>query len=293
LNGKVSEEVRTQYADEIAAISGIRSQALRNAFARVPRQRFLGPAPWRVLSQGTGGPGQIQLSEVSDPRDIYRNVAVMLDESRTLTNGNPGTLAPWIDALGLCEGASVFHVGCGSGYYSAVIAEVVEPKGSVTAVEIDPKLASMARENLSVYSNVDVIEGDGGTLCPGPRDAILVNAGVTHPAAIWLDNLKIGGTLLVPLTFEFGVSNVGKGFVLRIKRERPSAYTARFLPAPVMIYSCTSVRDASAMQLLAKALMTGAMTSVQSLRRDPHAVGPTCWLHTDAFCLSTTAIPES
>jgi protein-L-isoaspartate(D-aspartate) O-methyltransferase len=167
---------------------------------------------------------------------------------------------------------------CGSGYYSAVIAEVVGPKGSVTAVEVDPQLASVARENLAADCNVNLVEGDGGTLCPGLRNAILVNAGVTHPAAIWLDNLKIGGTLLVP--------NVGKGFTLRIERELPSAYTARFLPSPVMVYSCTSVRDASAMQLLGKALMTGTMTSVQSLRRDPHAPGPDCWLHTDSFCLA-------
>ena len=204
---------------------------------------------------------------------------------RTLTNGNPGTLAPWIEALDLLEGASVFHVGCGTGYYSAIIAEVVGPKGSVTAVEIDSRLAAMARENLSEYPNVDVREGDGGTLCPGPRDAILVNAGVTHPAAIWLDNLKPGATLLVPLTCEFGLPNVGKGFVLQIKRVSPSTYTAHFLPSPVMIYSCTSVREASVMQLLGKALMSGTMTSVQSFRRDPHSPETACWLHTDTFCL--------
>jgi protein-L-isoaspartate(D-aspartate) O-methyltransferase len=130
------------------------------------------------------------------------------------------------------------------------------------------------------------MEGDGGAIPPGQRDAILINAGVTHPPAIWLDSLKPGGRLLVPLTVDVGMPHVGKGVVLIVKRKE-SGYTARFLAMPVMIYTCTSVRDANAGQLLTKALMRGAMTSVRSLRRDGHAPGEDCWLHAPEFCLST------
>jgi len=60
---------------------------------------------------------------------LYQDVAVFLDSSKSLTNGNPSTLAPWLDALDLAEGKSVFHLGCGTGYYTAIIAEVVDHEG--------------------------------------------------------------------------------------------------------------------------------------------------------------------
>ena len=136
----------------------------------------------------------MQSAEVSDPAELYRDVAVMLDASRNLTNRNPGTIAPWLDGLNLSPGASVFHLGCGTGYYSAIMAEAVGPKGRLTAVEVDPGLPSRARKCLEDIDNVEVIEGDGGALPPGRRDAILVHAGVTHLTAAWIESLKPGGT---------------------------------------------------------------------------------------------------
>jgi protein-L-isoaspartate(D-aspartate) O-methyltransferase len=89
--------------------------------------------------------------------------------------------------LDLAKGKSVFHLGCGTGYYTAIIAEVVGPGGSVTATEIDPSLAAQARKSLAQYPHVRVVEGDGGTVALKKSDAILINAGVTHPAAHWLE----------------------------------------------------------------------------------------------------------
>jgi protein-L-isoaspartate(D-aspartate) O-methyltransferase len=283
----VSETVRKRYAGEIEAATGIRSRALLRAFATVPREQFLGPAPWQLLTAPVVGQTGIQSIEVSDPERLYSNASVVLDPSRSLTNGNPGTLAPWLDALDLAAGDSVFHLGCGTGYYSALISEIVGTAGRVTAVEVDPKLASIALDSLAAYPNVEVIEGDGGTIPPGQRDAILINAGVTHPPAIWLDSLKTGGRLLVPLTVDVGMPNVGKGVVLLVRREE-LGYAARFLATPVMIFTCTSARDPNAGQLLMKALMSGAMASVRSLRRDTHAPAESCWLHAPDFCLSTS-----
>ena len=85
--------------------------------------------------------------------------------SRNLANGNPSTLATWLDALDLNQGKSVFHLGCGTGYYTAIIAEIVGPRGHVTAAEIDSTLASRARETLARYPNVHVIAD--AERCPG------------------------------------------------------------------------------------------------------------------------------
>jgi protein-L-isoaspartate(D-aspartate) O-methyltransferase len=131
----VPPEIRKRYAEEVCTASRINSEALLNAFASVHREDFLGQGPWRVLSLPAPGESQPKVTDVSDPCELYRDVAVFLDPSRNLTNGNPSTLAPWLDALDLSEGKSVFHLGCGTGYYTALIAEVVGPHGQVTAAD--------------------------------------------------------------------------------------------------------------------------------------------------------------
>lgn len=220
-------ETREPDAQQIKTAANLRSESLVRALATVPREEFVGASPWRTVARPAPGQMQPIVSEVSNPSELYADVAVCLDQSKTLTNGNPSTLAPWIDGLGLAEGKSVFHLGCGTGDYTAVMAEVVGPGGSVLAAEIDTALASQASASLARYPNVRVVEGDGGDLEIGARDAILVNAGVTHPTARWLDSLNIGGTLIFPMTVELGMPNVGKGLALRILKGE-SAYEANF-----------------------------------------------------------------
>ncbi len=282
-------ETRALYARQIKTTANIRSESLVRALATVPREEFVGVGPWRTLARPAPGQREAIISDVSDPGELYADVAVYLDQSKNLTNGNPSTLAPWLDALGLSEGKSAFHLGCGTGYYTAVMAEVVGSSGRILAAEIDTALANQARSNLSRYPNVQVVEGDGADLDIGVRDAILVNAGVTHPTGRWLDSLTIGGTLVLPMTIELGIPHVGKGLAIRILR-RESAYEANFLPVPVMIYSCSSVRDPDIAAAFGKQMMAGGtFNAVRSLRRDTHVQEASCWLHSTAFCLSTQA----
>ena len=72
------------------------------------------------------------------------------------------------------------------GYFTAIMAEVVGAGGSVVACEVDPEPAGRASENLDSYPNVAVHAGDGAAFDPGPCDAMLIIAGVTHPHAPWL-----------------------------------------------------------------------------------------------------------
>ena len=84
---------------------------------------------------------------VNDPRDLYHNVVVVLDRAKDINNGQPSALASWIHALALRPGDRAFHLGCGVGYYTAIIAEVVGPSGSVLALELQSDLAARAKEN--------------------------------------------------------------------------------------------------------------------------------------------------
>jgi protein-L-isoaspartate(D-aspartate) O-methyltransferase len=288
------EDCRRFYAEEIRYSANIQNAALVEAFARVPREKFLAPGPWKIASadMGLGGMRNVPTDD-SDPRHIYHNVAVVLDSSRDLNNGQPAALAKWIDAIGLKAGDRVFHLGCGVGYYTAIIAEVIGSGGSVIASEIDADLAARTKTNLKAYPNVEVHSGDGAKLNPGACDAILINAGVTHPHASWLDSLRGKGRLLLPLTVPMGMgmgANLGKGVMVKITRE-PGGFSAQVVTF-VAIYSCASVRDPQLERLLGKALATGALLKINSLRRDWHPVAETCVVHGNEFCLGSAGLGE-
>jgi len=282
------QDYRRFYAEEIAAVTAMRSPALLEAFAKVPREDFLGPGPWELAGPDFGMAPQLKYRETedADPRRVYHNVVVAIDRKRNLNNGHPGTLAAWLDQLEVAQGEHVFHLGAGLGYYTAILSEMVGTAGRVTAIEVDADLAARARENLTPWPNVDMHIGDGGELDPGPVDAIFVNAGVTHPRALWLDRLRDGGRLLVPLTFDVG-GGIGKGVMMLIRREG-DRYAARLLTL-VMIYSSTSVRDAEINASLLKQISSPKVFSVQSLRRDAHEPEETCWLHGKDLCWSQQA----
>jgi len=276
---------RAYYAEELRAVSDLQSEALVRAFAKVPREHFLGPGPWQVRSPGIEG---YYATKDADPRRVYHNMLVAIDATRNLNNGHPGFLAFLIDSLKLQEREHVVHVGCGTGYYTAIMAEVVGHQGHVTAIEVDHELAGQARNNVSYLPHVQVLEGDGGETDPGLSDAILINAGVTHPRSLWLDSLRPGGRLILPLTVTDDDDSSGEGRFLKVTRQ-PAGLTACFISG-VGIFSCVGGRDAELNQRLKEAFERDDWKSVQSLRREPHEPADTCWLHADNFCLSRLGV---
>jgi protein-L-isoaspartate(D-aspartate) O-methyltransferase len=281
------DTLRQSYAEELRAVANLQSEAVVKAFAKVPRERFLGPGPWQVRSPLIEG---YYATEDADPRRLYHNILVAIDATRKLNNGHPGLLAFLIDSFQLQEREHVVHVGCGTGYYTAIMAEVVGYQGHVTAIEVDHDLADRARSNVSYLPHVQVLEGDGGETDAGPSDAILINAGVTHPRSLWLDSLRVGGRLLFPLTVTEDADGSGGGRFLKVTRQ-PGGLAACF-SSGVGIFSCVGGRDVELNQRLKEAFDRGDWKSVQSLRREAHEPTDTCWLHSTDFCLSKLAIPD-
>ena len=271
---------RRSYAEELKYVAHIGSDAIVRAFAKVPREKFLGPGPWRI-PWGE----EDWTTEDDDPKHLYHNILVAIDPARGLNNGQPSFLAYLIDALELKAGEHVAHIGCGTGYYSAILAEVVGRRGRVTSVEIDQKLAARAKRNLSPWRQVSVVAGDGSRCRLDTVDALLINAGATHPAAIWLDALTPGGRMVLPLTAENKFGSVLK--VTRLTR----GYSARFVGG-VGIFPCAGARSRRAQDQLKTAFQSGTQSSVRSLRRDQHRPNRLCWLHGTDFCLSRAAVSD-
>lgn len=277
--------VRRYYAEEIRAVSNLRTEALVAALARVPREHFLGPGPWLVKSPAAGyGRDGFRPTPSDDPAHLYHNVIVAIDAEGRAHNGQPSGQALWIDSLDLAAGERVLHVGCGVGYYTALIADVVGPTGRVVAVEIDTAAAAVARRNLAGLRHVEVVCADGNEYDPGPADAAFINAGVTRPRPLWLDCLREAGRLVFPLA-----TREGRGTVLRVARLGPG-FAARFL-CPVSVLPCVDSRSEEANRRLVEAFGGGGWRAVRSVRAEPHPAGDDCWLHAEGFCLSTLPPP--
>jgi protein-L-isoaspartate(D-aspartate) O-methyltransferase len=286
------EDCRRFYADEVRFAAGIKASALIESFAHVPREKFLGPGPWELGSpearaMSAVGTTQMAYTTVHDPRDVYHNVVIPLDKASDINNGQPSALARWVDALDLKLGARVYHLGCGVGYYTAVMAEVVGTAGTVVGSEVNPALAARAKENLSSYPNVTVHAGDGAAFDPGPCDAMLINAGATHPLPLWLDRLNEGGRLVVPLTMAIKPTT-GVGVMAKIVRQGRQ-FSAQ-VETSVAIYSCTSARDADREAMIRAALTNGSLMKMKSIRRELHEQCDTCLVHSADVCVSSAEL---
>ncbi|HXT68426.1 MAG TPA: methyltransferase domain-containing protein [Vicinamibacterales bacterium] len=283
----ISIEIRRRiFAEEIQAVANLQSTAVVDALATVPRERFLPPGPWTIRSEGDFMAPARQTPD-ADPKHVHHNLAVAIDAGRTLFNGAPTVVAGAIDALSVGLGSRVLHIGTGLGYYTALLAECVGPKGRVLGIEVSHELAARAKDNLADRPWVEVRYGDAAAPFDEAFDTILVNAGVTHPLASWLDALAPGGRMIVPVTATMGpMTTIGKGPMLLLTATddptRLAARTAGF----VAIYSAVGVRSDAANPRIGQALSKMPFAPVKSFRRDPHQPDDTCWLHLDEGCVS-------
>jgi protein-L-isoaspartate(D-aspartate) O-methyltransferase len=148
---------RRAYAKQVLAEVQVDDPALELAFAQVRREDFLGSGPW-VIPRLIGG---YLPTPSADPVYLYVDTVVQVVAERHLNNGQPSGHARWIASASIKPGEHVVHIGTGTGYYTAIMACLVGPSGKVTGIEVDASLAARAKENLSPYSNVLIVEGDG------------------------------------------------------------------------------------------------------------------------------------
>ncbi len=122
---------RRRFAEDLRKTANLTTGDLVEAFATVPRERFLGRGPWHVLVRAHDGRVHYRMTESADPVHVYSNVLIGIDPSRGLNNGEPSSLAGWIERLAPKSGETLIHVGSGTGYYTAIFAELVGPSGHV------------------------------------------------------------------------------------------------------------------------------------------------------------------
>ena len=156
---------------------GVSDPRVLDALMRVPRHLF---APDRYREQA------------------YEDHPLPIGQGQTISQ--PYIVALMLEALALQPGDRVLEVGTGSGYVTALLAELVT---QVISIERHGRLADGARELLARlgYSNVQVVVGDGseGFAEVAPYNAILVSAAAREIPEALIAQLAEGGRMIVPI----------------------------------------------------------------------------------------------
>lgn len=166
-----------QMVDEQLLARDITDPRVVDAMRRVPRDRFV-PADQRPWA--------------------YEDRPLPIGYRQTISQ--PYIVAYMTQALRLTSNDKVLEIGTGSGYQAAVLAELV---AAVYSIEIVQELATRAEETLTElgYTNVHVRAGDGYAGWPeeAPFDAIIVTAAPDHIPQPLVDQLGLGGRLIIPV----------------------------------------------------------------------------------------------
>jgi protein-L-isoaspartate(D-aspartate) O-methyltransferase len=135
----------------------------------------------------------------------YEDRPLPIEEGQTISA--PHMVAMMAEMLELAPGMKMLEVGAGTGYHAAVYSELVRP-GKVFTVEVVPRLAEFAEDNLrrAGYDDVKVVLGDGSRGLPeeAPFDRISVAAAAPQVPQPLKQQLKDGGIMLVPVGEMYG-----------------------------------------------------------------------------------------
>lgn len=183
---------------------------VREAFEAVPREAFT-PFTMRISA-----PGYPVVNRADDPsawaRAVYdhdRALITQTDDGEG--NGTPNRLSSSLSSLrvvarqlshlDLLPGQKVLHIGTGTGYDSALLAERTGAHNVVT-VEVDTRLSATARRSLTAagYGRVRTATADGvqGWAPGAPYDRILSTASALHVPPAWIEQTAPGGLILTP-----------------------------------------------------------------------------------------------
>ena len=187
---------------------GIKDPATLMAMTKVPRHQFV---PENIREYA------------------YRDGPLPIGNGQTISQ--PYIVAFMTEALQLKSSDRVLEIGTGSGYQAAILAKIVD---SVYTIEIIKDLATAAKDRLKKlgYTNVTVKWGDGyhGWPAKEPFDAIMVTAGADSIPQPLLDQLKVGGKMIIPV----GPYNSVRQLVLAQKKKNKittkNLMAVRFVP---------------------------------------------------------------
>jgi protein-L-isoaspartate(D-aspartate) O-methyltransferase len=169
--------LREAMVERQIAARGLDSAPLLAAMRAVPREAFV-PEALRAFA--------------------YEDGPLPIEAGQTISQ--PYIVALMIAAAGVAAGSRVLEIGAGSGYAAAILSRIAD---TVIAIERHEELAELAAARIATlgYANVRIVVGDGSAGWPdgAPYDAILAAASGSHVPEVLKRQLRIGGSLVMPV----------------------------------------------------------------------------------------------
>ena len=205
MSGEFDRE-RKMMADSQIRARGVRDARVLSAMEKVPRHLFV-PAGMR--------------------RYAYADEPLPIGEGQTISQ--PYIVAYMTEALGLGGEERVLEVGSGSGYQTAILAELVREVWTVEIVEALSRRARSVLDGLG-YGNIHYRVGDGSEGWPqsAPFDAVMVTAAAAEIPDSLEAQLEAGGRMIVPVGTDFQELVLIRKEKKGLKREKLLA--VRFVP---------------------------------------------------------------
>lgn len=174
---KMYEKMRLSMVENQIERRGVKDDRVLHAMREVPRHEFV--------------PNHLK-------KYAYADEPLPIGEDQTISQ--PYIVAYMTEYLHLGEEDIVLEIGTGSGYQAAVLAEIADTVYTIEIVDVLAKRAEKTLERLG-YENVLVKRGDGYAGWPehAPYDAIIITAAPTKIPQPLLEQLKIGGFMILPL----------------------------------------------------------------------------------------------
>lgn len=133
----------------------------------------------------------------------YENSALPIGYGQTISQ--PLVVAFMLELLEPKRGEKILDVGCGSGWQTALLADIVGTKGKIMAIERIPELVEMAQKNLSKYKRlmgrieIALQDGSQGFEREAPFDKIIAAASAKQIPNKWKEQIKQGGIIVAPI----------------------------------------------------------------------------------------------
>lgn len=133
--------------------------------------------------------------------EAHEDYAIPIGYEQTISQ--PTTVAYMLEMLAPQEGDTILDVGCGSGWTTALLAEIVGQHGRVIGMEVIEELVKFGRDNLAAYDFTQAEIRHGNPLKEkqpeAPFNRILVSAAGDHVPEALTDQLAVGGTMVLPV----------------------------------------------------------------------------------------------